>query len=387
MLLETSKILNIENRVWNSVKNENRIGLLSGLSGIALFYSNLYEVYENEKYTTRLFEVVERIDRLVSEHIPLPTFYSGLAGYGWMLLNVKKNTININDAYFETLDTILEEALLSFSDKNNYDFLHGATGVAMYFMERLKVEKDNENILTILTHFSKGLLDKLIHNFDKIIMSKEDQGKNKITYFGLAHGISSYINFLFYLSQHIKSLESEVKQALIKLVNFLRSKKSFNMISQQYYPNYIDNQGNIGASRLGWCQGDLGIGLAVYNASILLNDNSIKQEAIELITATEKISFEMSAINDCGLCHGSAGLVIQYYLAQKKCSLDTQETQKRWYQELEKQTCNFTTFKAFVNPDFLEYSNVLLGAAGLGLAQLTLDGKIENDWLRCLNLY
>ncbi len=387
MTLVKSEILNIENRIWNSVEKENGIGLLSGLSGIALFYSNLYEVYKEEKYSTRLSEVIARIDELVSENDSLPTFCSGLAGYGWMLLNLKTTTIDISKAYFKTLDIILEEALFSFADKNDYDFLHGATGVAMYFMERLKVDQNNEEIRTILTLFSRDLLYKLNTNFDTVIIVKGSETKKDIICFGLAHGIASFINFLFYLSQYFKSLESEIKQALRKLISFLNSKKSFNKVSQQYYPSYIDNQENVGHARLGWCQGDLGIGLALYNAGTLLNNNAIKQEALDVITATEKISLETSGVRDCSLCHGSTGLIIQYYLAQKKCSIDTKEIQNRWYQELENQTCNFTTVKAYLNPGFSEHSNILVGAAGLGLTLLTLDEKIKNDWLRCLNLY
>ena len=228
---------------------------------------------------------------------------------------------------------------------------------------------------------------KLTHNFDTIISPFDNEFKTRNIYFGLAHGISGVINFLFYLSQHIKSLELEIKQAILKLINFMRSKKSFNNVSQQYYPNYIDSQGNISQARLGWCQGDLGIGLALYNASILLEDNQIKEEGIALINSTEKISLQTSNVYDCGLCHGSAGLLIQYYLAQEKCSLDTKETQNRWYHELEKQTSNFTTFKAYLDNNFFEQSNIIGGAAGLGLVFLTRNNKIESDWLRCLNLY
>lgn len=385
--METSEILNIENHVWNSIKNENDIGLLSGLSGIALFYSNLFEVYKDEKYATRLLKVVERIDWLISEKIPLTTFCSGLAGYGWMLLNLKKNTIAIGDSYFETLDTVLEDALLSFSNKNDYDFLHGATGIAMYFIEQLKVNPNNENTIKVLTLFSKDLLHKLIHDFNNVIISKAEDPKKEIIYFGLAHGISSLINFLCYLNQYITSLKQDIEQALIKLITFLRSKKSFNAISQQYFPSYIDNKDDVGISRLGWCQGDLGIGLALLNASTLLNDNTIKQEAIKLITSTENISLEVSGVLDFSLCHGSVGLVIQYNIAQNKYTLNTEETQKGWYQELQKQTCNFTTFKACRASDLIDHSNIIVGASGLGLTLLTLDGKIKNDWLRCLNLY
>lgn len=383
--METSKIFNIEKQVWNNIKNENHIGLLRGLSGIALFYSKLYEVYEDETYGNKLFKVVERIDTLIAENSTAPTFYSGLAGYGWMLLNLKKNTITISGTYFKTLDSLLEKALHSFSKKNNYDFLHGAIGVAMYFMERLKYDKNNPNLRSILTRFSKDFLNKLIYNIEEVISIA--QGNNKMTYFGLAHGISSFINFIFFVSQYIKSLVPEIKQALITLIHFLKSKKSFDPISQQYYPNYIDNQGNIGSSRLGWCQGDLGIGLALYNTGVLLNNYTIKQEAKDLITSTKKITLKASAVYDYGLCHGSIGLVIQYYLAQKKGILNTTDIQKRWYQELEQQTCNFTSFKTYIKSGFMETPSMLSGTAGLGMALLTLEGKINSNWLRCLNLY
>jgi hypothetical protein len=43
-------VFEIEKQVWKTVPNENRIGVLNGLSGIALFYNSLVEIYNSEEY-------------------------------------------------------------------------------------------------------------------------------------------------------------------------------------------------------------------------------------------------------------------------------------------------------------------------------------------------
>lgn len=385
--MEIDKILKIENQVYNTINAQSGIGLLSGLSGTALFYSYLFEVYQDKKYETRLIEVIELINKLVTKGETLPTFCSGLAGYGWMLLNLNNETIDISKSYFKTLDGILEEALFEYANKNNYDFLHGATGVAMYFIERLRHNKSKEKVFNILNKFSKDLLYKINHDFENIVSPYDNESKTRNIYFGLAHGISGLINFLFYLSQNMQTLEQEIKLALTKLIQFLESKKKYSRVSQQYYPSHINSKGDYGYARLGWCQGDLGIGLALNNAATILKDNALKEEAKALITASENISLKVSSVYDFSFCHGSVGLVIQYYLAQEKHSLNTKESQKRWYQELENQTSNFTIFKAYSKKNYIKQSNIIVGASGLGLSLLTLEGRINNDWLKCFNLY
>jgi lantibiotic modifying enzyme len=155
-----NSIYKIEKQVWKTVNTETRIGVLDGLSGIALFYFYLTEIFENEEYETKLIAVVDRINFLISEFEYDSSFCAGIAGYGWTLLKLKNKSIEIEDEYFDAIDIILSESLISNYNNNYYDFLYGANGIAMYFIERFKIKKDKK-IETVLIQFTNDLLHKI----------------------------------------------------------------------------------------------------------------------------------------------------------------------------------------------------------------------------------
>ena len=47
-------LLTIEKKIWESIDNEERIGLFNGLSGIALFYDYLFLHDNREEYKEKL---------------------------------------------------------------------------------------------------------------------------------------------------------------------------------------------------------------------------------------------------------------------------------------------------------------------------------------------
>ncbi|MNQ92135.1 Lanthionine synthetase C-like protein [compost metagenome] len=101
------------------------------------------------------------------------------------------------------------------------------------------------------------------------------------------------------------------------------------------------------------------------------------------------ISFEDSCVNDFGICHGSAGILIQFYLASKKYNIDYSQEIDRWLEVVKKQTNNFEEYPWYDNSKKM-YSpeiNLLVGAVGLGLTLLTVENKIDTKWLEILNLH
>ena len=67
-------IITIESQIWKDFKNEERIGFLSGLSGIAYFYDTIFDLYKKPEYEIKLIEVIEKINTLVSENNQIETF-------------------------------------------------------------------------------------------------------------------------------------------------------------------------------------------------------------------------------------------------------------------------------------------------------------------------
>ena len=380
-------IYRIENQIWNTVNTETRIGLLDGLSGIALFYFYLTEIIDNEEYQNKLITVVNRINFLISEYEYDSSFCAGIAGYGWVLLKINNKNVEIDEEYFEVIDLILSETLSANSTHNHYDFLYGGIGIAMYFIERYKVKK-NKNIERVLIEFTNELLRKINSEIDLLFIDLSENLENKYYYFGLAHGISGFLNFLIHLKETVKDLILNIDSSLSKTIDFMSKYKKYDIVSKQFYPAQVMiNNNDISNSRLGWCQGDLGIGNAIYNSGLFLNDNALQKEGIKLIDNTKKISIKESKVIDFGICHGSSGLILQYYLASKKLNQNFSDIIEIWYENLKKQTNNFADFESFFIDKYIPETNILNGSTGLALVLLTIENQIETDWIECLNMH
>lgn len=377
----------IEKNIWQSVSNENKIGLLDGLSGIAVFYNYLGEVYENIEYQEKLLIIIDKIDNLISEEIKTYTLCSGLAGYGLVLLALNDKNIEIDEEYFNSLDSILLEDLNEQFKKNNYDFLHGALGIMFYFLERYKAKK-TEFLAEILNDFAIQLCDKISLDLKKVLVRKTGFN-DECYYLGIAHGVSGLINFLVHLADNFGELKIDISNSLKICIDFLRGHKEYEPNSMQFYPNLIllETETSIG-SLLGWCQGDLGVSNALYNAGLFLNDNDLKNEAIELMEGTKNISFKESRVKDIGICHGSSGILIQYFLASLKLEKNYSKEIETWFSVIKEQTNDFEEFLAHKGKGEYEDNNSFLkGSVGLGLVLLTISNGVNSNWLRFVNLH
>ncbi|MFW0739758.1 lanthionine synthetase LanC family protein [Flavobacterium sp. T12S277] len=382
-------ILKIEKNIWQSFETEKRIGLLTGLSGIALFYSKMYTIYKLEDYLIKLTKVVEKVNEIIENEPSSSTLCSGLAGFGLALLHLEDHLIEIDTEYFEVIDSILLDDFRSFNQSNNYDFLHGSMGIAMYFIERCKYTK-NENLISELNQFAEDLVNKISTDLKEVLTTETalDNDDKFCIYFGLAHGVAGYLNFLIYLERNFAELKSDIDTSLKIGIAFLQSYKNYNDNSKQYYPNLLLlESGSIINSRLSWCQGDFGISNALFNCGAYLEEDHLIKESEKLIQAARAISLEESLVSDFGLCHGSTGIALQYYLASKKLNIDCSEEIEKWLNIIHEQTSDYETFSSYEKGRYKSESNLLEGTVGLALTLFTLENKIDSKWLELINLF
>lgn len=384
-----SKFLKIEQNIWESFERENRIGLLTGLSGMALYYSKMHTAFQYDSYIYKLSKVIEKVNAILEKEACLSSLCSGIAGFGIVLLEIDDNYIKVDKEYYETLDSILIEDLIKFSELNNYDFLHGSMGIAMYFIERCKADKNLRNIEE-LNKFSENLIYKINNNLVDFFTSELtlDPKDRFCIYFGIAHGVSGCLNFLVHLRNSFSELKTDIKNSLQNCIAFLESYKKFDETSKQFYPNLILLKSQtVVNSRLSWCQGDLGVSNSLYNCGVYLNDENLINESRKLIATSQKITLEESFVKDFGLCHGSTGIALQYFMASQKYNMDLSKEIKYWTNIIADQTENFEKFKFYSEQKYIDESNLLEGTIGLGLTLLTLENKINTDWMKIINLF
>lgn len=330
---------------------------------------------------------MEKINYLLNNKFSTFSICNGLAGYGWLLLQIKNNSIDIDAEYLFDLDEMLFEELNIQISSNNFDFLHGAIGIIIYFIERYKSRKDNF-IECILTNFTLELIQKIHTNLNMLLEAPSGVDNSKCYYFGLAHGVSGLMNFLVHLDKSFLNSKIDITLPLTKCLNFLLQNKKFNEASNQFYPNSCDlNFDNNTIARLSWCQGDLGISNALFNVGLFLKDDSLIKESLALLENTQKIDLDKSFVKDFGFCHGSVGIMVQFYLMSKKTGFNYDKSILYWKNQLEFQTKNYQTFESFVNNAYCNDTTVLTGAVGLALSIMTMEGTIDSKWLTCFNLF
>lgn len=382
-------ILKIEKNIWNAFSKENNIGLHFGLSGTILFYDYLYKVYAIEEFENKLLSVIEKVNELIENQNNSITLSSGIAGYGLALLRLKTDSVEISEEYFENIDSFLFEPFELLCNSNDYDFMHEAMGVAMYYIERYKSNK-NDKIANILTVFSANFIHKINTDFSTVLL-KSDEKRGDYYSLGLAHGVASYLNFLIYLNRHFTDQNDDISKALQVCATFLLSYKKYDPKTKQHYANVISSLGSDKSvpSRLSWCQGDLGVSNALFNTGVFLDDTLLIKEAIDLMNHSASVNYEDSNIDDCSVCHGSMGIVIQLYLASKKYNIDYSQEIDRWFELVKNQTNNFEQSLWYENSTnkYIPETNLLNGAVGLGLTLLTIENLIDIHWLEIINLH
>lgn len=293
---------------YEKFSDSQAFGLLSGDSGILLLQAIFFKSTNDRRFSQELEHNLNRIITNISQsHSFLPTFCDGLAGVGWVLLYLKENKmVDLeSEVFFEDVDTYLSTSLDVYLKSDNWDLLHGALGMALYFLKRDNTH-EVDKVITFLEHFAE-------ENETEIKWRRYDSYYLKFLYdFGFAHGIGGITYFLAKCSS-IEIFSERCEILLKKIFKFY-----FNNIQDQkkigsYFCNFKDcdeyeDKQTAEFTRLGWCYGDLGVLYALYFAATKLQDEIVSDKVLKMLKETaERLTYDESQIKDTSFCHGSSG--------------------------------------------------------------------------------
>lgn len=136
--------------------------LLGDKSGVALFLFYTYNLTERDEYNNKAYDLLEDVIQIQEAHEIIPT---SVSKYGWLMYHLNKlNFIEANvDEYFENINQELFKFMQSSLQKDNYDFLHGSLGIALYFLA-------NEN------QTNKQYLGEFVKDFHKLGVCSKNGG-------------------------------------------------------------------------------------------------------------------------------------------------------------------------------------------------------------------
>ncbi|PKV51613.1 lanthionine synthetase-like protein [Aquimarina sp. MAR_2010_214] len=392
-LKEISEILDAK------TEKNKEIGVLSGVSGVALFQFYYSKFLDEDIHADKGAETITKAVEFINDGFTYPTFCTGIAGACWVLEILKEEEfVELDDDFLSSdLDSYLLEAMRADIKTGNYDFLHGAMGYGYYFLKRYQNVTSEES----KTKY-KDYLDELIAELKKS-SKKNDSGmwwesvlkqKEDITgcNLSLSHGISSMVNFLSRIAEH-KEFYDDVREMLEQTVKYILHCRNKDKTLTATFPNWIINEDVVdNNSRLAWCYGDLGIGISIYRAGKILGDTQISDEAIAILKySTQRRDIEEAGVLDAGLCHGAYGILLIYnYLYKKTNDVAFKEASDFWAQKAldmaihEQGYAGYMVWRGAEEEKWKNEVSLLEGVAGIGLSIISYLAPFETKWDECL---
>ena len=310
--LQSVSIENDDGIGW-PVKPENDsivdISLYSGMTGIVLFYLELYHVTGDDEYLSKAQRSAAYLKRI---NIPdtLPTYqlglYTGAAGMAFTLEEVFQSTYD-EDARtkgFEWLLSISKHLKIA-SQEESFggftDIVYGASGIgltALYFLEKYQEEWIDQLVVNCADY----LLQHAVEEGNDVRWKMSPQ----VSYFmdNFSHGTSGNAYFLLKAFQHTGDFR--YKEEGIKAAEYLLRVADQNGMVCHHDP------GGENLIYLSWCHGPPGTSRLYYLMYELTGDNKWK----EIINTNAKALVEMNLHenqtpgfwNNEGWCCGTVGI-------------------------------------------------------------------------------
>ncbi len=365
-------------------------GLLGGTSGIALFFFYYSQYANDEKLYDNACELIENAFDKIMKGNTYETFAGGLAGLGWLLEHLSQNDIldvETNETIGE-IDEYLYEYMLREINQGNYDYLHSAGGIALYFLSRESNPKSkvylNEYVEVLQKH---SIVDNHGIKWISEIRGKDNE-KAKVYNLSLSHGMASIVAILSKICK--RGINKEKTEGLLKgAISYILGNQFDIKVSNSYFPNSITLDGDKGvSSRLAWCYGDLGISVALWNASKVLEDKELENKSLEiLLHASNRRDLQKNYVIDAGLCHGTAGIAHIFNRMYRNTNMkEFKDASDYWLNETLKMARfddGLAGYKAYRTEEYGGWINeygFLEGVAGIGLAILSAISDIEPKW-------
>jgi lantibiotic biosynthesis protein len=370
------------------LENQNEaipLGLISGQTG-HLLYHCYRSLQLDASDNSHLIEsgIIQSFENLMS--VDSAVMSIGVSGILWALDHLnQEGFIEIEQENFSDISASLSNSLLKHSMVNNFDYLHGANGIALYLINRPESSAHQyfEQWLNLLSENANTTNDAI--GWRTLINAKEQLYGYSL---GLAHGVPSIILILLKLlkqQDNAKALDM-LNKSIAHLLGNINPRQPIHKEMKNFFPNYIAKGKAFNSSRLAWCYGDLGCAFALYHAGKFLNQINLIDLANEIMFHhAENVSDEQAKLNiDADFCHGTVGVAHMFARFYNYTGLESYRNAAEFYYE---KTLNMAIhknglagFQHFEETGYTNNYTLLEGVSGIGLSLISAISHHEPKW-------
>lgn len=287
--------------------------LTSWKAEVALFYAYSAKALGNDQYAEQALRYLNEAIDEAPEHLDSLWLFGGFTGIGWIIANLSETLFDQDETEnCGSVDELLTEHLAQPERQSNYDLVVGLVGQGVYALDRLRNAAGVASDL--LTRIVNKLWETAEHDGPFItwhtspVLLPEWQRQicpNGYYNLGLAHGVPGIIALLGRIVS--AGIEPERSRHLLEgAVRWLLAQKG-TAESESYFSTWAGRGIEREASKVAWCYGDLGIGMALLYAAKCVGQANWEQEATEILLKAATRSGESAGVFDVSLCHGAAG--------------------------------------------------------------------------------
>lgn len=366
------------------IKNSG-IGLYTGKFGILLFLAHYAKRFPEEAFQPTLNRCLEECcDDLCNDVIYAYTFCSGLAGALSSIRLMDRLSLidlDISEVEAQYRAPMLRQMMRFFDHRpGNFDFMHGAMGIALHF------KNDPEFIENAVKWLGENAnRDDGFTKWKSVLSDKGQIGYN----IALSHGMSGIVLVLSRL-YGAGVFRQEIRELVASTVGYILSQEIDRSKYGCCFPSQsLENGDEIHKSRLGWCYGDLGVAVALWQAGKAFGRPDWKDKATDvMLFTTGRRDMKDNSIADAGLCHGGAGVAMMFkYMYDETGDERFAETSNYWADATltlathEDGPAGYKRYTLETTPPWKDSYTMLEGIAGIGLILLsTLDMERKSEW-------
>lgn len=282
-------------------------GLLTGDSGILLLL-HYYSKWGDKSFDKELEELETNCINSISEgEFSINGGYcSGLSGILEVFnhLNEQKlSEISTSDAD-EIFMSYLWRKIKIMMAEEKYDFLYGLIGMIQPFFHFRGGEQYIYEVIDEIYNSAEKNGDIISFPFRNIFTSEKESNLS------ISHGVVSVVNFI--IKAYNQGINKDVCRVLIYgLLSYFLTQKIDRTQYNSCYPNVAIDNRKVSSSRLGWCYGDLSIALMFWEAAKAIDNQSWKNEAINIFDfACTRRDLEKNLVTNAYICHGTSGIAL-----------------------------------------------------------------------------
>ena len=293
------------------VDGQAGLTLGNGLAGLILLHANLQEGGLLSRDPGRLERMAVQAHASLG-HFPAPALYSGWLGFAWIAAYLRNHQLlSLDGAFLGQLDRLVLQHLGT-GYPLGHDLISGLTGLGVYGLERMRTAAGRARLDQVHEALVRGAALTPEGTWCWVTTpGPHEDVPGPYLNLGVAHGMAAILAFF---AKYYRARRAAPAPRYLATLRWLAATAKEGE-GANLHPPWITLEGACGSrsGRVTWCNGDLGLAVALALAGTELDLPEIRCHALAMADRIAAAPIEHTGLDEPVLCHGFAGNALLFH--------------------------------------------------------------------------